>query len=119
MLHGIAPNPKVAGAVSVSRLHRMQGIIKAAVLLLDGTGDHQLNRISFSNRLQHVAVRIERNASVTGTRGKSYSRQSITGVDMYGRARCAERRAQAGHLRGELATIAQQMPGPCLVGVTT
>ena len=101
--------------LTVSRRHRVQGIAQAGVLLLDGTGTaegHQ--RALFGARLRHEVVRVERKAHVTGTRGRGYSRQAVTGADMYGNV-MPFREDGARRLRDEVATIAARLPGPCLV----
>lgn len=112
MLNGLVVDG--AGIATVCRLRKVRDIANAGVLLLDGTGDIELNRAPFGARLEHEAFRIERDADVTGTRGKSYSRQSITALDLRGHP-MPNREAGAKRLRGEIATIARRLPGPCLV----
>lgn len=110
-LHGVTLK---AGVLTVSRLRRVLGIANAGALLLDGTGDPELNRAVFGARLRHEEVRIERDAHVTGTRGKGYSRQSVTGLDAKDQAMPAHQ-ASSKRLRDEIAVIARRQPGPCLV----
>lgn len=114
MLNGVALDRKRPDLVVVSRLRRVLGISDAAVLLLDGSGDPTLNRAAFGARLRHEVVRIERDAFVTGTEGKSYSRQSLTALDMY-RLPMPNRQKEAARLRDQVAAIAARMPGPCFV----
>ncbi len=101
--------------LTVSRLRRVQGVGHGGVLLLDGTGRAEgLQRKLFGGRLREEVIRLERRAHVTGTRGKGYSRQSVTGTDMYGRA--LDRRQDTSRaLRNEVASIVERQPGPCLV----
>lgn len=104
--------------LTVCRRRRVQGIAHAGVLLLDGTGQaegHQ--RGLFGDRLRHEVVRIERHAHVTGTRGRGYSRQSVTGADMHGNP-MPVREAGAHRLREEVAAIARRQSGPCLVAAS-
>jgi len=112
MLNGLVVDE--AGMATVCRLRKVRDIANAGVLLLDGTGDIELNRALFGARLEHEAFRIERDADVTGTRGRSYSRQSITALDLRGHS-MPNREVGAKRLRGEIATIARRLPGPCLV----
>lgn len=51
------------------------------VLLLDGTGSPWMNRKVFGDSLVHHHVPIERSAVVISTKGKGFSRQSLTGTD--------------------------------------
>ena len=102
------------GLLTVARLRKPRGIAGAGVLLLDGTGDAGLNRATFGARLRQVECRIERDAHVTGTAGRGYSRQSITALDAFDRP-MPNKEAAARRLRQEVAAIAAAQPGPCLV----
>lgn len=103
--------------VRVHRLRTLSGVHRdTSVLLLDGTGSMRLNRAIFPD-LEHAHIPIERNAYITGTAGKSYSRQSITGCDRHGR-KIETKAAAAAQLRAEIAEIAGAMPGPVLVGAS-
>ena len=101
--------------VQVATLRRMRSIKHAAVLMMDGTGNEALNRVLLGKRLTHDVVRVERNAHVTGTTGRRYSRQSITGLDRDG-AEIKNRSAGAGRLREEIGTIAAHSTEPLVVG---
>ena len=91
------------------------------ILALDGTGSPWINRKIFGDNLEHVHIPIERTADVTGTIGKSYSKQSITGerngTDADGRA-IALHAADAAKLRGDIVKIVSAQPGKCFVAGT-
>jgi phage/plasmid primase-like uncharacterized protein len=87
---------------------------RAALLLLDGTGDINLNRGLFGANIAHEIVRFERDAQITGTIGKRYSRQSITGCDRQG-SPLPHRKDDARRLRDEIGTIAARHPHALLV----
>src|SRR5262249_143243 len=73
-----------AASISIHRLRQvMPALRSASVLVLDGTGSPVLNAQLFPG-IEHVHIRIERSACVTGTIGKNYSRQSLTGSDRSG-----------------------------------
>jgi hypothetical protein len=75
----------------------------ASLLLLDGTGSPLLNRVCFGD-LEHVHTPVERDAFVIGTTGKSYSRQSLTGMDRHG-VPMPKRVDEARKLRGEIPKV--------------
>jgi len=100
--------------ITVSRLRKPHGIKHAAVLALDGTGDEALNRALFGPTLQHERIAVERDAYVTGTIGKQYSRQSMTGVDANDKP-IASKAVSSAKLRAEIGDIARAMPGTCAV----
>ncbi len=101
----------------VHRLRRLMGITaQTTVLLMDGTGNPYLNRALFGD-LEHVHTPVERDAHVTGTTGKTYSRQSITGCNRHG-VEIPTKKAEAERLRQDIATIAGRMAGPVLVAST-
>ncbi len=101
----------------VHRLRRLMGITaQTTVLLMDGTGNPYLNRALFGD-LEHVHTPVERDAHVTGTTGKTYSRQSITGCNRHG-VEIPTKKAEAERLRQDIATIASRMAGPVLVAST-
>ena len=59
--------------IRASHLRHFAGIKNAAVLLLDGTGDLELNeKLTRSTKITHNVVRMERDAEVYGTIGKRY-----------------------------------------------
>jgi hypothetical protein len=103
--------------VAVSFLRPPVAAMHAPVLVLDGTGDPQLNRALFGDSLVHEEVRIERNATVTGTIGKWYSRQSITGCDRHGHL-MASREADADRLRVEVGRVVRGTGVPTLLVAT-
>ena len=111
MLNGVVLRD---GDLTVVRLRKPRGIAGAGVLLLDGTGDVNLNRATFGARLQHVEARVERDAYVTGTTGRGYSRQSATGLDAFDRP-MPSKEAPARRLRQEVVAIAAAQSAPCLV----
>jgi hypothetical protein len=115
VLNGVTYEPATRQVV-VSRLRRPEGIERVDVLAMDGTGDVTLNEVLFG-QMMHEEVRIERQATVTGTLGRRYSRQSITGRDRAGQP--IESRAEgARRLRGDIAHLVQQTCVPTLL-VTT
>ncbi len=118
MLNGIVAESWHPEMLSVCRLRSVRGISKAGVLLLDGTGDIVLNRSLFGDSLRHQEFRIERDATVTGTDGRGYSRQSLTAIDLYGHA-MPGLEASAKKLRAEIGKIvdraAEGRPDLCLV----
>jgi hypothetical protein len=96
--------------ITVSRFHRPHGIKRAGVLVLDGTGDADLDRKLFGDRLHHERVTMDRMAHIVGSVGRSYSRVSITGNDSAGLA-IASRSAGAARQRNEIETIRGSLPG--------
>ena len=95
----------------------MNGINKATILALDGTGSEVLARAVFGKRLQHHRIAVQRRAYVIGTRGKSYSRQSITGRDRFGQPRSEQQQAAATRLRDDInVVIGRQLGSPLLIG---
>lgn len=100
--------------ITVCRLHRPNGIKRAGALVLDGTGDEDLDRKLFGERMRHERVAMERTAHITGTVGRNYSRVSITGIDSAGEA-IANRAAGAARLRRDIETIREQLPGHAAV----
>ena len=101
-----APRP----TITVSRFHRPHGIKRAGVLVLDGTGDADLDRKLFGDRLHHERVTMDRMAHIVGSVGRGYSRVSITGNDSAGAA-IASRATGATRLRNEIETIRASLPG--------
>jgi hypothetical protein len=96
-------------AIGVARLRKLRGLKKAALTVLDGTGKLDLARRVFGNRLVETNIRFERLAYVISTKGKSYSKQSITAEDRDGNViRFKEK--PAGRLRGDIATIFGRLP---------
>ena len=87
------------------------GIKDTAVLLLDGTGDLELNEKLTRTKLSHNVVRMERDAEVYGTIGKRYSRQSITGKNVKGEPIRPE---AAKKLRDEVGLITSHFDTPLL-----
>jgi hypothetical protein len=102
------------------RVHHLREISditrETTLLLLDGTGNPDLNRAIFGT-LKHVHVPVERDAVVIGTSGKTYSRQSITGADRNGKP-MQGKATEAARLRRDIAAIARRLPGPALVVAT-
>lgn len=98
----------------IHRLRQLHGITAdTTVLLLDGTGSERLNRALLPD-LVHHRIAIERDAHVTGTSGRNYSRQSITGEDRHG-IPVPNKEAAAARLRWEVKQIAERLPGNTLV----
>jgi len=98
----------------IHRLRQLHGITKdTTVLLLDGTGSERLNRALLPD-LVHHRISIERDAHVTGTCGRNYSRQSCTGEDRNG-APIPNKVEAALRLRQEVKQIADRLPGNALV----
>lgn len=98
------------------------------ILLLDGTGSAKLNRIVFGE-LEHAHIPVDRQAHVTGTKGKTkpktYSRQSITGrmartkADREAGQEGKEiRPAEADRLRQDIAAVVRRQDGPVFVCAT-
>jgi hypothetical protein len=100
------------GHFEAATLRQIKGIMDTAVLLLDGTGDEDLNRKLVGGRLRHEVIRIERDADVIGTVGRRYSRQSINGEDGRGRPIRPE---AAKQLRQEIGEIAGQFETPLVI----
>ena len=95
------------------RLSAPRGIKKAAILALDGTGNPELARHVFGKHLRHEEVRIERDAYVTGTHRRGYSRSPSQGRDRNGNL-IEGKAEEAKRLQKELHTIASRLPGPVL-----
>lgn len=101
------------GTVKVFGLRTPRIGRETPVLLLDGTGSATLNRLLFGD-LAHQHIPVERQAHITGTKGKSYSRQSITGCDRNGEP-MPSRVTDAERLRQEIAYVARRQNGPVFV----
>jgi hypothetical protein len=101
----------------VSRIRRLYGLKKAAMTVLDGTGRLRLARHLFGDRLVETRVPFPRDVHITGTRGKIYSRQSITGEDREGNA-IRRLVAPAAKLRGEIARIFGRLPAGSVIAGT-
>jgi hypothetical protein len=100
--------------VLVYRLQQVRHIKRStSLVVMDGTGSERLNT-RLLGKLDHVHVRIERDATVIGTIGKSYSRQSITGEDANGEP-IANRRDDAAKLRADLVKAASHLKAPLVV----
>jgi hypothetical protein len=85
----------------------------ASVLALDGTGSPLLNAALFPH-IEHIHIPITRTAHVTGTLGRSYSRQSLTGEDRNGNA-IPSKHESSMRVRQEIAVIAGRLTGPVLI----
>jgi hypothetical protein len=110
----------VDGTVTVFGLRTLRISKETPVLLLDGTGSAPLNRVLFGD-LTHEHIPVERQAKVTGTKGKSYSRQSITGQQAPTKLNpdgLPLRPAEAERLRQEIADVARRQDGPVFVCAT-
>ena len=81
------------------------------MLLLDGTGDLELNEKLTRRKINHNIVRMERDAEIYGTIGKRYSRQSVTGKNSKGEDIRPE---AAKRLRDEIGTIVSHFESPLL-----
>ena len=101
--------------ITAARLRHVNGIKSAAVLLLDGTGDIELNEKLVRREINHNVVRMERDAEVIGTIGKRYSRQSQTGKNAWDEDLAPDRMDAAKRLRDEIGVITSHFPGPALV----
>ena len=116
ILHGVTFSA-LAQSFTVSSIRPLMKVAKAAALVLDGTGDHEMNRAIFGTRLQHVQARVERDAHTTGTTGRLYSTVSLTGRGQDGE-QIPSKIEPSAKLRAEICTIAERQPGPCLVVAT-
>jgi hypothetical protein len=106
-----------APALGVARLQSLRGLKHAAITVLDGTGKQSLARKLFGDRLAETRIPFERQAHVIGTRGKSYSKQSITAEDSAGNT-ISTKVASAAKLRGEIATIYDRLPAGSAICAT-
>jgi hypothetical protein len=106
-----------APALGVARLHRLRGLKHAALTVLDGTGKLGLARKLYGERLGETRVVFDRQAYVIGTRGKSYSKQSITAEDRNGHT-ISNKVASAARLRGEISTIYDRLPAGSAICAT-
>jgi hypothetical protein len=104
-------------ALGIARLHDLRGMKHAALTVLDGTGKVELARKLYGERLAETRILFDRQAYVIGTRGKTYSRQSITGEDSYGNT-ISGKVAGAARLRGEISTIYDRLPGGSVICAT-
>jgi hypothetical protein len=96
-------------AISFARLKKLRGLKKAALTVLDGTGKPHLARKLFGENLQNTHVPFDRLAYITGTKGKSYSKQSITAETSSGHT-INHKVASAANLRGDIAKIYDRLP---------
>jgi hypothetical protein len=97
--------------IRAAHLRDLNGFKNAAVLILDGTGDLELNEKLTHRKIAHNVVRMERDADVYGTIGKRYSRQSVTGKNAKGEDIRPE---AAKRLRTEIGIIASHFDTPLL-----
>jgi hypothetical protein len=104
-------------ALGIARLHRLRGLKHAALTVLDGTGKFTLARRLYGERLTHTHVPFPRMAHVVGTKGKNYSKQSITAEDRNGRT-INHKVASSARLRGEIATIFDRLPEGSVIAST-
>jgi hypothetical protein len=112
-LSGVVFDPKEE-VFRVSILRQPLRTRDAGLLMLDGTGNPGLNRTLFGGNLRHEEVRFERDAHVTGTIGRRYSRQSITGRDADGEE-IPSRKVDAERLRQDVGTVMERHLGFLLV----
>lgn len=77
------------------------------VLLLDGTGNAWLNRKVFGEGLTHHHVPIERSAVVVSTKGKGFSRQSLTGTNREDQPISEDVMTAAADLRRGIVSLAE------------
>jgi hypothetical protein len=106
-----------APALGVARLQPLRGLKHAALTVLDGTGKQSLARKLFGERLAETRILFKRQAHVIGTRGKSYSKQSVTAEDSAGTT-ISHKAAPAARLRGEIATIYDRLPAGSAICAT-
>jgi hypothetical protein len=104
-------------ALSIAKVRRPRGLRHATVTVLDGTGRLDLARKVYGPRLEETRIQFERRAHVIGTRGRNYSKVSITAEDRNGNA-INNRVASAAKLRGEIATIFSRLPAGSAVCAT-
>ena len=104
-------------ALGTARIRQLRGLKQATLTVLDGTGRVGLARRLFGERLGQTHVQFERLAHVMGTRGKGYSRQSVTAEDSNGHA-LNHRSGAAAKLRGELRTVLDRLPAGSAFGAT-
>ena len=91
--------------VFVSRLKRLVFRAAAPVLALDGTGSLQLNRKIFGKHMTAERFAVPRDAEVYQVSTKTFSRQSITGIDRHGNPRSAQNTAEAELLRNQVIEL--------------
>jgi hypothetical protein len=115
VLNGVSYDPDRRRVV-VSSLRRPRGLDQTPLLLLDGTGDIELNRMLFGV-MEHEVVRVERDATVIGTTSRQYSRQSLTGRDSQGRP-IENRTDDAFQLRHEIAGLVRRTGAKTLLVAT-
>lgn len=88
---------------------------KAAVLLLDGTGDPELNRRIFGE-VRHLHVPVPRDAYVEQVINSKFSRQSLTGQTGTGVPISERATTAAAALRVDVRALVDRQPGPVFVG---
>jgi hypothetical protein len=89
----------------------------AAITILDGTGRASLARHIYGPRLVETRIPFPRLAHIIGTRGKSYSKQSITARDRDGNT-IRNKESSAARLRGEIAAIFNRLPAGAAIGAS-
>ncbi|MSO99826.1 MAG: hypothetical protein EXR07_02060, partial [Acetobacteraceae bacterium] len=98
-------------------IHRLRPTISvppyASILVMDGTGSRGLNEAVFPN-IEHIHISVPRDADITGTLGRNYSRQSLSGQNRSetGTSSLVESSAR---MRKEIIAIAERSPGPALI----
>ena len=79
---------------------------RAPILALDGTGNVELARHVFGDRMTGHRFAVERRMTVTQTTGKSFSKVSLTGTNKAGEVITAARRRDAAVLREQVKAFA-------------
>jgi hypothetical protein len=95
--------------IGIARIRKMRGFKHATVTVLDGTGKLDLSRKLFGDRLGETHIRFERLTYVISSKGKSYSKTSITAEDRDGNI-IRFKEQPAAELRGDIATIYNRLP---------
>jgi hypothetical protein len=116
-LTGVVYLPEHGDKAARVAIHRLRAIVSigssASVLVLDGTGSPVLNTALFPG-IEHIHIPVARTAHVTGTLGRNYSRQSLTGEDRNGNA-IPSKHSSSMRVRQEIAIIAGRLNGPVLI----
>ncbi len=97
-------------AVRVPRLDQ-----EIPVLALDGTGSIDLNRRIFGEGMTHECFPAPRDSEVWQVASKTFSRQSMTGVDRRGTLISKQKTRESADLRRQVIDLLTMLPGEILL----
>jgi hypothetical protein len=104
-----------AERVFVGRVRKPRVADETPVLVLDGTGSIELYRTLFGERMRLHRFAPPRDAQVTQTTVKGFSRQSLTGRDRNGNPISNQKVKEVERLRSRIIDLLRLLPGKILL----